>query len=143
MYTANPYLQSLDEEVLSASPCRLVLLLLRGARQATEQARQAVRTGEVRERALAISRAVERLGELCRNLDYDRGGDIARQLAALYDYMVNRLNEANMRQSEAPLAEVSALLVPLIEAWSELEESVPPAGTLAESSDGCAMDLCA
>jgi hypothetical protein len=22
MYTANPYLQSLDEEVLSASPCR-------------------------------------------------------------------------------------------------------------------------
>jgi flagellar protein FliS len=120
-----------------------VLLLLRGARQATEQARQAVRTGEVRERALAISRAVERLGELCRNLDYDRGGDIARQLAALYDYMVNRLNEANMRQSEAPLAEVSALLVPLIEAWSELEESVPPAGTLAESSDGCAMDLCA
>lgn len=143
MHTANPYLQSLDEEILSASPCRLVLLLLRGVRQAATQARQALRDGQVRERSLAISRAIERLGELCRNLDHERGGEISSRLAALYDYMIQRLNEANMCQSEAPLAEVSQLLVPLIEAWSELESAALTVDARVSLEQHQARDLCA
>jgi flagellar protein FliS len=143
MTNPNPYLQSLDEEVLSADPIHLVLLLLRGARQSAEQARQALKNGHVRERALAISRAVERIGELCRNLDLERGGEIAKRLAALYDYMIYRLNEANMHQIEAPLVEVSDLLAPLIEAWSELETAGLRSSAPPGSDPRLAMDLCA
>ncbi|HNY40974.1 MAG TPA: flagellar export chaperone FliS [Bryobacteraceae bacterium] len=143
MTNANPYLQSLDEEVLSADPIHLVLLLLRGARQSTEQARRALNNEQVRERALAISRAIERIGELCRNLDYERGGEIARRLAALYDYLIYRLNEANMHQTEAPLAEVSALLVPLIEVWSEMEIARLPDAAATGSDSHLAANLCA
>ena len=80
---------------------------------------------------MAVSQAVERIAELCRSLDGGRGGEIASRLAALYDYMILRLNQANAEQAEAPLAEVSGLLVPLIEAWSELHAeaagALPPA----------------
>jgi flagellar protein FliS len=139
----NPYLQSLDQEVLTADPIHLVLLLLRGARQSAEEARQALRRGQVRERAQAVSRAVERIAELCRNLDYARGGEIAGRMAQLYDYMIYRLNEANMQQTEAPLAEVSELLMPLIEAWSEMESAAVGAPVQALECPGVAMDLCA
>lgn len=140
---ANPYLQSLDQEVLTADPIHLVLLLLRGARQSTEEARQALRRGQVHERAREISRAVERIAELCRNLDFARGGEIARRLAGLYDYMIYRLNEANMQQTEAPLVEVSELLMPLIEAWSEMESASVNASAPPQEYAGAAMDLCA
>ena len=127
----NPYRQTLDQEVLSADPVQLVLMLLKGARQSVEQARRALHCGEVRERALAVSQAVERIAELCRSLDPERGAEIAVRLAALYDYMILRLNEANAEQTESPLAEVSGLLAPLIDAWSELHAGaagvMPPA----------------
>lgn len=139
----NPYLQSLDQEILTADPIHLVLMLMRGARQSTEEARQAVLRGQIRERAEAVSRAVERIAELCRNLDFVRGGEIAGRLAQLYDYMIYRLNEANLQQSEAPLAEVSELLMLLVEAWSQLESAAANAPAPALECPGVAMDLCA
>jgi len=139
----NPYLHSLEDDILSGDPVHLVLLLLRGARQAVEQARRCLRDGQVRERAAEISRAVERIGELYRTLDFKRGGEIATNLGALYDYMIQRLNEANMRQAEAPLSEVSELLVPLIEAWSELESAALTVDAPVGSERHQAMNLCA
>jgi flagellar secretion chaperone FliS len=120
MTYVNPYAQSLEQEVYTADPVRLVLMLLRGARQAVEEAREALHGGDVRRRALAVSRAVERIGELSASLDVERGGEMAAQMGALYEYMVHRLNEANAGQVEAPMEEVSRLLLPLIEAWGEV-----------------------
>jgi flagellar protein FliS len=120
MMNMNPYVETLEQEVYSADPARLVVLLLRGARQGVEEAREALHQGDVRRRCMAVSRAVERIGELSLSLDQERGGEIAMRLAALYEYMVHRLNEANASQTEAPLEEVSRLMLPLIDAWSEL-----------------------
>lgn len=120
MSYVNPYAESLEQEVYTADPVRLVLMLLRGARQAVEEAREGLREADVRRRALAVSRAVERIGELSGSLDKERGGEVASRLAVLYEYMVHRLNEANAGQVEAPLEEVSRLLLPLIEAWGEV-----------------------
>jgi flagellar protein FliS len=50
-------------------------------------------------------------------LDHERGGEISQRLGLLYDYMQRRLLEANMQQSDAPLAEVLGLLSTLSEAW--------------------------
>jgi len=120
MTYVNPYAESLEQEVYAADPVRLVLMLLRGARQAVEEAREGLREGDVRRRSLAVSRAVERIGELSGSLDAERGGEMASRLAVLYEYMVHRLNEANAGQVEAPLEEVSRLLLPLIDAWGEV-----------------------
>lgn len=120
MSYGNPYAETLEQDILTADPARLVLLLLRGARQSVEEAREALHLGDVRGRALAVSRAVERLGELSAALDRERGGEIAGQLSALYEYMIHRLNESNANQIEAPMEEVSRLLLPLMDAWSEL-----------------------
>jgi len=62
--------------------------------------------------------------ELNASLDRDRGGEIAGRLSQLYDYMLGRLLEANMQQSDPPLAEVLALLATLAEAWQGV---CPPA----------------
>ena len=93
--------------------------------------------GEIRERSRSISRAIGILMKLTATLDHSRGGEIALQLARLYDYMLRRLNEANLRQTDEPLAEVLALLSTLTEAWDGVIEALrPPAKAVQETWTG-------
>jgi flagellar protein FliS len=93
------------------------------------EARRHLAKGEIRERSRSISRASGILVELAATLDHRRGGEIALQLARLYDYMLRRLNEANLRQADEPLGEVLALLATLTEAWDGVIEALRPAVT--------------
>jgi len=119
-----------QSSTLSADPLELVRMLYRGAVNSVRDARRHLANQEIRERASAISKACEILLELTGSLDFERGGEIAQRLAALYDYMVRRLTEANFRQSDEPLAEVLGLLATLLEGWdaisSQGEEATEP-----------------
>jgi flagellar protein FliS len=115
--TYSIYNKYLENEVLSADPLKLVVILYRTALEAVGQARRHLAAGAIRERSLQITRAQEMIGELLRTLDYTRGGEIARNLAELYAYVQTRLIEANATQTDAPLAEVDALLTTLLDAW--------------------------
>jgi flagellar protein FliS len=64
--------------------------------------------------------------ELNAALDHSLGGEISSRLAALYDYMLRRLLEANMQKTDAPLAEVSRLLSTLSEGWQQARVVADP-----------------
>jgi flagellar secretion chaperone FliS len=112
--------QYLETQVFSADPIGLVRLLYRGAIEAVGLARRHLADGRIRERSHQITRAWEILNELTTSLDHDAGGEISRDLQALYIYMSNRLLDANVQQADEPLAEVEKLLNVLAEAWSDL-----------------------
>ena len=109
----------LETHVLSADPMELVCLLYRHATEAVREARQRVRAGDIAGRAQAISKTIGILGELNASLDHSSGGTISTSLEQLYSYITMRLTEANVRQQEAPLAEVESLLGTLGQAWEE------------------------
>jgi flagellin-specific chaperone FliS len=71
--------------------------------------------------------------ELAAALDYGRGGEISRRLGLLYEYIGQRLIEANLRQSDAILAEVLGLLATLSEGWEAIARK--------EQTAPCAVDL--
>jgi flagellar protein FliS len=66
-----------------------------------------------------ISKVLAILTELTAALDMDRGGEIAVNLASLYEYMTMRLTEANIKSSTEPLREVESLIMDLKEGFSE------------------------
>ena len=66
-----------------------------------------------------ISKILAIITELTAALDMERGGDIAVNLASLYDYMVTRLTEANIKNDTEPLREVERLILSLKEGFSE------------------------
>ncbi len=106
--------------MLSASPVQLVALAYEGAITAVADARVHVKAKRIAERSKAITKAQLILMELQRSLDHQKGGDLAVQLSGLYAYMLGRLNEANFKQIEAPLAEVQKLLETVNEGWREI-----------------------
>lgn len=89
-------------------PVKFIHLAIRGI----EEKRPALK-GEYISKVLAI------LTELTAALDMERGGEIAANLASLYEYMVQRLTEANIKSSTEPLREVENLIISLKEGFSE------------------------
>jgi flagellar protein FliS len=112
----------LETEVMSAGPVRLVQLLYRAAIGAVGAARQHLAAGAIAERSQQISKVLSIVHELLDSLDREKGGEIALGLAGLYAYMTTRLIEANVHQTDAPLAEVEWLLSTLMEAWIPVME---------------------
>jgi flagellar protein FliS len=121
------YKNQQDWDILGASPLELVRALYGGAIQSIRIARAALANGQIRERSAAITKACAIVQELTVSLDKDAGGEVAAGLAELYVYIHRRLGEANIEQSDAPLAEAQRLLETLLEGWNQLETERPEA----------------
>ena len=126
-YSARSYTDiGLETQVLSASPERLITLLFNGARAAIAQARLHLEAGRVAERGAAISKATRIVDEgLKTGLDMEAGGEMAANLANLYDYIVRTLLLANLKGDAAQLDLADRLLAELAQAWQAAND--PPA----------------
>ncbi|MBI5781108.1 MAG: flagellar export chaperone FliS [Rhodocyclales bacterium] len=122
MRGANAYSQvNLETAVQSADPHQLILMLYDGALLSLAEATVAIEQKDVPKRAKAISRAIAIIQDgLHASLDVEAGGELGQRLAALYDYMVERLTQANATNNAATVQEVSGLLRTLREAWAEM-----------------------
>ncbi len=110
----------LESKIAAADPVQLVRMLYDGALKSIGEARRQLNAGNIRGRSQAITKATEILSELVSSLDTERGGEIAVRLRQLYDYMLQRMVDANRDQMEAPLIEVANLLNILNVAWEQI-----------------------
>lgn len=111
----------LETGVVAASPHQLILMLYEGAELAVRMAIRHMDEHDLHKKSAAISKASIIILEGLRDaLDPQRGGDIAPQLDALYEYMSKRLMLAHIHNETAPLEEVLGLLRELHEAWRQI-----------------------
>lgn len=127
---ANAYKSvGIETSVQSASPHKLILLLFEGAKQALVIARAGIEANDVSRKGASISKAIDIiLNGLRVSLDVEAGGDLARNLSALYDYIARRLLHANMNNDIAALDEASRLLNEIHEAWAAIGAQVDGKG---------------
>ena len=119
---ANAYAKvSLESSVMTADPHGLILLLFEGAAAAMAQARIHMEQNDIAQRGACISKAIDIISNgLKASLDMNAGGEHAERLDALYEYIVQRLLWANMRNDRAALDEAIGLLGEIHSAWSEI-----------------------
>jgi flagellar protein FliS len=113
----------LETRILSAAPLELVSLLYQGALDALHDARKYLAEGDIQARSQSISKVTGIVSELEASLNHQAGGSISQGLAELYQYMRLRLLEANIRQDDAMLGEVQALLATMAEAWRGIQKA--------------------
>jgi flagellar secretion chaperone FliS len=113
-----------EVNVAVASPHKLILLLFDGAIKAISLAKFNMQDKKIAAKGEAISRAIAIIEEgLKLSLDVKAGGELAENLSALYDYMSIRLLQANLKNDQEALQEVSRLLSELRGAWAAIEKS--------------------
>ena len=103
--------------VAASDPHRLIVMLLDGALERIATARGCMQRNETAEKTRLLNRAVSIVGELRNSLDLRNGGQIAANLAELYDYMCRRLLRAQTDNKVEMLDEVSSLLHEIRAAW--------------------------
>lgn len=113
-------------QVVTSTGLQLIVLLYDGAIQSIEIAGREIQAKNVREKARHLGRAIAIIGELNSVLDYEQGGEIARSLRRLYDYMMAELVEANARNNAQKLDGPLRCLSTLREAWREVAAQQQP-----------------
>lgn len=121
----NAYAQvGLESAVLSASPYQLVVMLFAGAGSALKKAEILMDQGDMPGKSKAISKAVNIITQgLQAGLDHSVNSELTGNLDSLYDYMVRRLLEANLRNDKNALTEVQGLLEGIADAWNQINPS--------------------
>jgi flagellar protein FliS len=129
----NAYQSYRQTQAATAAPGELVVMLYRGAARFVNSAVEAIEARNVPLAHNNLVRAQAVITELLETLDLERGGELARQLSQIYDYMNHQLVEANLRKDVAPAREVERLLRELLPAWEQAarETAAKPARHLA------------
>jgi flagellar protein FliS len=133
---ANAYAKvGVETGVLAASPHKLVAMLFEGAEAAIGAAIVHMKNNNVAAKGASISKAILIIDNgLCASLDAKAGGEIAANLDALYKYMVSRLLQANLKNSQEMLEEVRTLLADLRGAWEAIGTSAQPGAASAPAA---------
>jgi len=113
------------QQVMTSSPVKLIALLYDKAIISLKEAIQAIENGEVEKRWKANNKAIEILTHLTNTLDHANGGEVAGNLDQLYDFMLARLLNVDLKNDPQPAREVIDLLQPLRDAWHQLAEEMP------------------
>lgn len=129
------YNSNLEAEILSSDPVELVDILYRLTIDRIEAAREAHRNNDIVLRGRMVTKAFDVLIELQHSLDFEKGGEIARNYARLYDYCQRRLLEGHTTASDICLKEVQGLIADMKEAWQAVLEQQSPNKKAMRSND--------
>jgi len=105
-----------------ASPHRLIQLLMEGALEKIRVARGLIERNDIPEKVRQLNWALSIIDGLRQSLDMEKGGEIAQNLKALYDYMQRRLVVANLQNDPCILDEVTGLMVDIKSAWDAIPD---------------------
>ncbi len=115
--SAKAYQQYKKTAIESASREKLLLLMYEGAIKFTKRALLACEQNNIADRGTYIGRAYDIIMELNNTLDHKVGGDIAKNLEQLYNFMTEQLTQANVKGDPEHLKNVLKLLETLNEGW--------------------------
>lgn len=110
-------------KVETASPVQLVVDLYRGALRFLRQAIAFQKEGKAAERGVALGRAHAIVSELQATLDHDQAPELCQQLDSLYDFVLFRITEANLKADTSFLDGAIDVLTTLEGAWAQIAGS--------------------
>jgi len=112
----------------AADPHRLIVMMMDGALERIATARGMMNHGGGAAKAQLLHRAVAIIDELRNCLDFKVGGELAKNLDSLYEYMCQRIMQANASNKPEWLDEVGRLLGEIRSAWLQLPQANGKAG---------------
>lgn len=117
--------------ITDADPHKLIQLLYNGALERINMAKARMQANDYAGKGRLISKAIEIIGGLRGFLDFEKGGELAANLEALYDYMERTLFEANRHNDPVKLDEVGTLLRQVKAGWDGIREQASAEGQQA------------
>lgn len=113
-----------NTSITTASREQILLMLYEGCIRFFKRCKIAMENKNVAEKGANLARAQDIIAELANTLDFEKGGDIARQLEALYVHIFDESTQANIENNPAKIQHCISLLETLHEGWKGAVEQV-------------------
>ena len=113
---------SVKQDIAHADPHKITLMLMQGALDRMAYAKGSIERKEFEAKAEHLSRVTAILMNLRDTLDMDLKNEITENLYSLYDYMIQRVTDANIQNDLNIMDEVISLLLPIKTAWAQIPE---------------------
>ncbi len=123
-----------ETQIETASPVKLIVILYEIIINSIEQAKSYMAEKKYDLVNKELSRAQDGIIELIAALDFERGGDIAKNLYSIYLFCSRRLFEGNIEKNPQMLDEVKNILSNLKEAWEKISTMVSEETTIQSQS---------
>ncbi|SFA88632.1 flagellar protein FliS [Acetitomaculum ruminis DSM 5522] len=114
----NPYAAYKNNQILTASPKELTLMLYEGAIKFTNIAIKAINENDIETAHNNIVKVENIIGEFVATLDHRY--PVAKDFENVYNYLMERLLQANMKKDVEILEEVLRHLRTMRDAWKEV-----------------------
>lgn len=114
----NPYKAYEQNSVVQSTPAELTLMLYNGCLKFLNQSKKAIEAGNIELKNTNLQKAQAILRELSVNLDMSI--PMSESLLSLYDYMINRLVEANIKNDLTIIDEVVSLVTDFRDTWKQV-----------------------
>jgi flagellar secretion chaperone FliS len=118
----NPYEVYQKNQVSTAKPEELTLMLYNGAIKFLQQSKMAIENKDLAKANTLIMKTQDIITELLVTLNMDYA--ISNSLASLYEYMKQKLIEANMKKDIETIDEVIGMLQELRTTWQQAMKTV-------------------
>lgn len=110
--------------VESASSHRLIEMMFEGLLARLAQAKGAMQQKDMELKGQKISSAISIVLGLKDSLDVEKGGEVAANLDALYDYIQRTLWQANIKNDQSLIDECGRLVSQVSSAWREMGKNM-------------------
>ena len=107
-------------EIATSSQGKLIIMMYEGAVKFVKLAIEGVDNKDLSKKGTYINKAHDIINELSLALDIKRGGEVAQRLETLYQFILHQLTLANIKSDRKALESILNVLIPLLEAWTEL-----------------------
>ncbi|GAJ26371.1 flagellar biosynthesis protein FliS [Liquorilactobacillus sucicola DSM 21376 = JCM 15457] len=114
----------LKNQVISASPNKLIEMLYQGAIKSVKIAGLAIENDDPKKAHKELVRAQDILMELKGSLNTEVESDVPANLESLYDFMNEQLVKANINKDKTLLPPVVKMLTELLDAWTQITTEI-------------------
>ena len=109
-----------QNQILNATPKKLVIMLYEGAIKNLKLAELSAADKKIEATSNALIKAQEIIQELMVTLDFKNGGEVAENLNQLYDFYLTELIKANRSKDPESIKKVREPLEELRDTWIEV-----------------------
>lgn len=106
--------------ITTSDPLRLIIMCYEGVIDCLKLAKQKIEEKDYEKKAKAIIKAQDIIEELMCSLDFEKGGEIAKNLESLYNYMLRRILHGDINKDVGAIDEVIDIFSDLLIAWQEV-----------------------
>lgn len=119
MYANNAYNAYKTNSVNYASKEQLLLMVVDGAVKFSKIAKQGIEEKDIKKAHENIVKTQNIFYELMATLDVEKGGEWAENLMKIYDFIIQRLLEANIKKDVKIMDEIIPIIEDIRDTWHE------------------------